>query len=193
MSDCSNNTLQVHDLLKCVSMSDTTPGYVNLEKLISEELPTSVHNRFCPHGSKCYSGNRIDISSIEILPKPINTAFDMINEKDECILFHGTPLKNISSILSQGLRPECCIDPGFGVGVYMTPCLKLARGFISGDGGVFVCRVKLGVCKIFHDGDPNYVREDQNSNRLGDEFVIYETSRIRPIMLLRFQSDFGPK
>jgi len=143
-----------------------------------------LHDAFCPSGKACLWEKREVLSFEAIGELPYRVAYDKIGG-DEVILFHGTFVENLKGILRDGLDPSRCVGPSFGVGVYMSTCFRLSASFGGTQGVVLVCKVKLGKCKTFTSYVKDYIREDQHSNRCGDEYVIYERARIWPVAIMR--------
>lgn len=138
----------------------------------------NLHDIYCPLGADCLTSKTTGQWT------PLATSAYTQLDPGETILFHGTFLCNVASILCDGFRPELCTDDSFGSGIYMTPCIRLASCFTGTCGAVFMCRVKLGVCYTF-DSFCKVIRSGQDSNRLTSlsEYVIYEGSRILPIAI----------
>ena len=146
-----------------------------------------LHDQFCPDGAECFCGNDAMIISIDTVTNyRLTDQFNAIQGESR-IMFHGTFKENVSSIIFDGFKPELCADPSFGVGIYSTPCLRMASGFGGTDPLILMCRVKLGKCKMITEFDKDLVRDDQDSTHLigTSEYLIYEANRVLPIAILR--------
>lgn len=120
-----------------------------------------------------------------------NEYYETLNEPEH-IMFHGTSDKNIDSISKYGFDSNCCIDPYFGIGTYLSPCVNLASSFGT---SIFVCKVKPGIVKnielteIEDKKTRKYPQTVQDSNAFMNERLIYDSRRIFPIGILKVEQD----
>jgi hypothetical protein len=129
----------------------------------------------------------------------------MINvRKEEDWVFHGTDIKNIDSINSNGLYlPQKPNQPGkFGAGCYFAPEPTKSLSYVTNGNMFYMCRIaieksdtKRKQCSLdepfntldkfdssFVVGDPDMIV----SNNIHDEIVIFHPAQARPKYLIEY-------
>lgn len=139
----------------------------------------------CELGQACYNTDSNVSHQTPVKNYPLKAEYDSIQEP-EVTMYHGTFSDHLDSILSDGFKPEMCRDPSFGVGLYLTPCVRMAKSCAGPTGAVLVCKVKLGKVRFYDSYDPNAVRSGQDTNQLkgGYEYVAYDARRVLPVTVL---------
>ena len=51
------------------------------------------------------------------------------SEQEYNSIQEGTFHDCVDSILLDGFKPEMCKDPSFGMGIYLTPCIRMAKAY----------------------------------------------------------------
>lgn len=141
------------------------------------ELEKCIHEHYCPDGVSCTTTVNDRIGRIQTL------SYNKLKSGSQ-VLFHGTFLGNVESILRKGLLPEECSDPSFGKGVYLTPCIKYAMDYADGGGVVFMCHVVTQDIEAvsYEDWDEESTRNAKSSNGL--EYVICNREDIKIVAII---------
>jgi hypothetical protein len=113
---------------------------------------------------------------------------DNLKEADEIQGFHGTPAKNIMSIVSNGLDAGRRSGQVYGAGEYFAKCPEVSKGYCRGDGYMLICRLLLGSQasdQALGDGDHIWVPSCKY-------YVISSPEQVVPLYIVKFASIHGP-
>eukprot|EP01087_Luapelamoeba_hula_P016273 TRINITY_DN49_c1_g1_i1.p1 TRINITY_DN49_c1_g1~~TRINITY_DN49_c1_g1_i1.p1 ORF type:complete len:816 (+),score=176.19 TRINITY_DN49_c1_g1_i1:2-2449(+) len=168
-------------------------------------LPNSQVLAFLEEGVK---QNNMTIKTIENVLKPelvigFEASWERLKsargsgEAQPRLAYHGTAEHNIDSILDKGLLVPGqdkavghATDTGWwGKGIYLSPNHSLSVGYCRGGKKLLLCAVTMGKiykCSSRIDGGALQVGYDSHEDPSGQEYVLFDNTRVLPCYLVTF-------